>query len=101
MVACVTEATARPRSRMFLSSLAGRRCLFASFPSTTYWATFTESLRDDSKYNVVFEEPPETQVRVGYAGSRIHQELWVRLVPRCHSRAIQSLRTVSLGSRVV
>jgi hypothetical protein len=52
-------------------------------------------------YNAVFEEPPETQVRVGYAGSRIHQELWVRLVPRCHSRAIQSLRTVSLGSRVV
>jgi hypothetical protein len=33
-------------------------------------------------YNVVFEEPPETRVRVGYAGSRVHQELWVRLVPR-------------------
>jgi cytochrome P450 len=33
-------------------------------------------------YNVVFEEPPEKRVRVGYAGSRVHQELWVRLVPR-------------------
>ncbi len=33
-------------------------------------------------YNVVSEEPPEKRVRVGYAGSRVHQELWVRLVPR-------------------
>jgi cytochrome P450 len=33
-------------------------------------------------YNVVFDEPPETRVRVGYAGSRVHQQLWVQLVPR-------------------
>src|SRR5882724_3355724 len=33
---------------MFLSSLAGRTCLFASFPSTSYWTTFIESLRDRS-----------------------------------------------------
>ena len=30
------------------SSLAGRTSLFASFPSTSYWATFTKSLRDES-----------------------------------------------------
>jgi cytochrome P450 len=33
-------------------------------------------------YDIRFEEPPEKHVRVGYAGSRIHQELWVKLVPR-------------------
>jgi hypothetical protein len=33
---------------MFRSSLAGRTPLFVSFPSTSYWATFTKSLRDDS-----------------------------------------------------
>jgi hypothetical protein len=35
---------------MFRSSLAlaGRTSLFASFPSTSYWATFTKSLRDES-----------------------------------------------------
>jgi len=33
---------------MFRSSLAGRTFLFASFPSTSYWATFTKSLRDES-----------------------------------------------------
>jgi hypothetical protein len=32
--------------------LTGRACFFASFPSTSYWATFTESLRDKaSPYN--------------------------------------------------
>ena len=31
-----------------LSGLAGRTSLFASFPSTSYWATFTKSLRDES-----------------------------------------------------
>src|SRR5260370_881778 len=33
-------------------------------------------------YNVVFEEPPEKWGRVGYAGSRVHQDLWARLRPR-------------------
>ena len=33
---------------MFRSSLAGRTSLFASFPSTPYWATFTKPLRDES-----------------------------------------------------
>jgi hypothetical protein len=28
------------KRQTFLSSLAGRTCLFASFPSTSYWATF-------------------------------------------------------------
>jgi len=32
------------RSRVFRSSQAGRTPLFASFPSTSYWATFTKSL---------------------------------------------------------
>jgi hypothetical protein len=31
-------------------------------------------------YDIRFEEPPEKHVRVGYAGSRVHQELWVKLV---------------------
>jgi cytochrome P450 len=33
-------------------------------------------------YDVMFEEPPEERVKVGYAGSRVHEELWVKLVPR-------------------
>jgi cytochrome P450 len=33
-------------------------------------------------YDVAFEEPPEKHVRVGYAGSRLHEELWASLVPR-------------------
>ncbi len=33
-------------------------------------------------YEIEFQEPPEEHVRVGYAGSRVHQELWVKLVPR-------------------
>jgi len=33
-------------------------------------------------YDVMFEEPPEERVKVGYAGSRFHEELWVKLVPR-------------------
>ncbi len=33
---------------MFRSSFAGRTSLFVSFPSTSYRATFTKSLRDDS-----------------------------------------------------
>jgi hypothetical protein len=33
---------------MLRSSLAGRTSLFVSFPSTSYRATFTKSLRDDS-----------------------------------------------------
>ena len=33
-------------------------------------------------YDLEFAEPPDQHVRVGYAGSRIHQELWVTLVPR-------------------
>jgi hypothetical protein len=33
---------------MFRSSLRDGHLLFASFPSTSYWATFTESLRDKS-----------------------------------------------------
>src|ERR1700720_3875849 len=35
-----------------LRPLPGRTSLFASFPSTSYWATFTQSLRDKSSaYN--------------------------------------------------
>jgi hypothetical protein len=48
----IAERRARSKAERFLSSLAGRTCLFASFPSTSYWATFTESLRDKSStYN--------------------------------------------------
>jgi hypothetical protein len=31
-------------AKKILSSLPGRTCLFALFPSTSYWATFIESL---------------------------------------------------------
>jgi hypothetical protein len=49
---------------MFRSSLAGRTSLFASFPSPSYWATFTKSLRDESSahtpkpYVDADEQPP-------------------------------------------
>lgn len=33
-------------------------------------------------YDIVFDDPPDERVRAGYAGSRIHQELWATLVPR-------------------
>jgi hypothetical protein len=33
-------AACETKSRTFLSSLTGRTCLFASFPSTSYWASF-------------------------------------------------------------
>jgi hypothetical protein len=47
----VAERRARPKAERF-DRLAGRTGLFASFPSTSYWATFTESLRDKpSAYN--------------------------------------------------
>ena len=48
----VAERRARPKAETFRSSLAGRTGLFASFPSTSYWATFTGSLWDQSSaYN--------------------------------------------------
>jgi hypothetical protein len=46
----IAERHARPNAKRF--DRPGRTCLFASFPSTSYRATFTESLRDKSSvYN--------------------------------------------------
>jgi hypothetical protein len=48
----VAERRARPRAERFDRPLRDGRVFFASFPSTSYWATFTESLRDKSSaYN--------------------------------------------------
>jgi hypothetical protein len=44
--------TRRPGTKTLLSSLPGRTSLFALFPSTSYWATFIESLRDDSSRRI-------------------------------------------------
>jgi hypothetical protein len=41
-----------PRKLISVFGVEGRTCLFTSFPSTSYWATFAESLRDNSSpYN--------------------------------------------------
>ena len=38
---------------MLRSSLGDAELFFASFPSTSYWATFTESLRDKSPHRTI------------------------------------------------
>ncbi len=48
MVACATEVTARPGAECFDRPWRDGHLYFASFPSTSYWATFTKSLRDES-----------------------------------------------------
>jgi hypothetical protein len=42
----VAERRARPKAERFDRPFAGRTRLFASFPGTSYRATFTMSLRD-------------------------------------------------------
>ena len=44
----IAETHARLKGERFDRPFAGRACLFASFPSTSYSATFIESLRDNS-----------------------------------------------------
>jgi len=46
------EPRAKPKTEHFYRPLEGRTRRFTSFPSTSYWATFTESLWDRfSPYN--------------------------------------------------
>jgi hypothetical protein len=40
----IAERRARPKAERFYRPLRDASCLFALFPSTSYWATFTESL---------------------------------------------------------
>ena len=70
-------ACARVRNQKSCVSIVppGRTCLFTSFPSTSYWATFTGSLRDNSA------PEPLKLTRNGAAGSllcpwRSSQECW-------------------------
>src|SRR6201984_233579 len=53
MVACVTEVPARPGAECFDRPLRDGHLFFASFPSISYWATFTESLRDKSPHRTI------------------------------------------------
>ncbi len=49
-----------PGTETFRSSLPGRTSLFALFPSTSYWATLIESLRDKlCALPVTGREPPD------------------------------------------
>jgi hypothetical protein len=61
------------KTEHFLSSLPGLKCLFAPFPSTSYWATFTESLRDKSS---AYNPRPLKSTRMG--GCRTTSSLYVR-----------------------
>jgi hypothetical protein len=48
----IAEPRAKPKAERFYRPFRDGRVFFASFPSTSYWATFTESLRDKSSpYN--------------------------------------------------
>jgi hypothetical protein len=46
----IAEPRAKPKAQCF-DRPCGTDLPFASFPSTSYWATFTESLRDKSPHH--------------------------------------------------
>jgi hypothetical protein len=48
----IAELRAKPKAECFYRPY-GTDLPFASFPSTSYWATFTESLRDKSPHRTI------------------------------------------------
>src|ERR1700746_4038563 len=48
----IAEPRAKPKAECFYRPY-GTDLPFASFPSTSYWATFTESLRDKSPHRTI------------------------------------------------
>ncbi len=52
LLTLVKPHTRGPGAKTLRSSLPGRTSLCALFPSTSYWATFIESLRDDSSRHI-------------------------------------------------
>src|ERR1700746_282565 len=48
LLTLLKPCTRGPGAKTLLSSLPGRTFFFALFPSTSYWATFIASLRDES-----------------------------------------------------
>ena len=48
----IAESRAKPKAECFYRPY-GTDLPFASFPSTSYWATFTKSLRDKSPHRTI------------------------------------------------
>jgi len=81
----IAEPRAKPKAECFYCPY-GTDLPFASFPSTSYWATFTESLRDKSPHRTILalKLTRMRSRRIGYEWIQICALLTpVRLGPPC------------------
>ena len=86
----IAEPRAKPKAECFYRPY-GTDLPFASFPSTSYWATFTESLRDKSPHRTILALK---LTRMG--GCRIAAKSTA--FPNLNPRARQSVATAACRS---